>query len=142
MYWKIALAQHPMYLLIKEDSQCAERTWPWGEPTIERYIDRLRRSLATLRRYARLKVGFEWSGLELELLAQEGPDVFQDMCALAKEGRVAFYNGTYAQPHAQILGSEANYRQLAYGMSVYHDLCQYNVQTYCHQETSVHDQMP
>ncbi len=33
MYWKLALAQHPMYLIIREDSQCAERTPPCGEPT-------------------------------------------------------------------------------------------------------------
>ena len=35
-----ALIQHPMYLLIREDSTCAERTPPWGEQTIELYIER------------------------------------------------------------------------------------------------------
>jgi hypothetical protein len=39
-----------MYLLIKEDTVCAERTPPWGEPTIERYIQRVRDNLAALRR--------------------------------------------------------------------------------------------
>lgn len=142
MYWKVALAQHPMYLLIREDSQCAERTAPWGEPTIARYIDRLRRCLATVRSNERLKVGFEWSGVELEMLAEDAPDVLREMCALAGEGKVAFYNGAYAQPHAQILSSEANYRQLEFGRRVYQELCRFPVRTYCHQETSVHDQMP
>jgi hypothetical protein len=27
-----------MYFLIKEDETCAERTPPWGEPSIELYI--------------------------------------------------------------------------------------------------------
>src|SRR4030042_1585065 len=107
-YWKVALAQHPMYLIIKEDSQCAERTPPWGEPTIERYINRVRDNLATVRRYPQLKIGYEWSALELEMLAQEGPDVLAEMLALAKEGRVTFYKGTYAQPPLQALSSEAN----------------------------------
>jgi hypothetical protein len=54
--------------------------------------------------------------LELEQLAIDGPDVFQEMCALAQEGRVAFYNGTYAQPHLQTLSAESNIRQFVHGM--------------------------
>src|SRR5579871_1311106 len=142
MNWKLALAQHPMYLIIKEDSQCAERTPPWGEPSIERYIERLRDNLASLRRDPRLKIGYEWSGYELELLAHDAPDIFEEMCALAREGRTGFYNGTYAQPHLQILSSEANYRQFAQGKRVYRDLCGQQVITYAHQEASVHDQVP
>jgi alpha-mannosidase len=142
MEWKLALAQHPMYFIIKEDSYCAERLPPEGEPTIERYIDRVRQNLVALRRYPFLKIGFEWSGLELEQLAIEGPDVFQEMCALAQEGRVAFYNGTYAQPHLQTLSAEANVRQFTYGMRVYRELCGHPVHVYAHQEASVHDQVP
>ena len=140
--WKVALAQHPMYLIIREDSQCVERTPPWGEPTIARYIERVRDTLATVRRYPQLKVGFEWSAVELEMLAHEGPDVFAEMLVLAKEGRVAFYNGTYAQPHLQILSAEANYRQFAYGLGSYRRLCGHVIHVYEHQESSVHDQVP
>jgi hypothetical protein len=122
MTWQLALAQHPMYLIIREDTQCAERTPPWGEPTIERYVERIRENLATLRKYPQLKLGYEWSGLEIELLAQDAPDVFQEMCDLAKEGQTTFYNGTYAQPHLQILSSEANYRQFEFGMRIYREL--------------------
>ena len=33
----------------------------------------------------------------------------------AKEGRIHFYNGTYAQPHLQILSAESNLRQFEFG---------------------------
>lgn len=64
------------------------------------------------------------------------------MCALAREGHIAFYNGTYAQPHLQICSPEANIRQFEFGMRVYRELCQFPVTVYAHQETSVHDQSP
>ena len=142
MKWKLALAQHPMYLLIREDTQCAERTPPWGAPDIESYIDRVRQNLGALRRYPRLKLGYEWSGAELELLGQDAPDVFGQMQKYAQEGRVQFYNGTYAQPHLQILSSEANLRQFEYGLDAYRELGLGRVLAYVHQEASVHEQMP
>ncbi len=122
MKWKLALAQHPMYLLIREDTQCAERTPPWGAPDIESYIDRVRQNLAALDRYPRLKLGYEWSGAELELLARTRRMCSAQMREYAQEGRVQFYNGTYAQPHLQILSSEANLRQFEYGRDTYREL--------------------
>ena len=143
MEFKLALAQHPMYLLIKEDTQCAERTPPWGSPDIETYIARLRRNIATLRQYPKLKIGYEWSGLELELLHQDAPDVFQEMLDLVKAGQTTFYNGTYSQPHLQTLSSEANFRQFEWGARVYRELCDgQQVQVYAHQESSVNEQTP
>jgi hypothetical protein len=140
--WKYALAQHPMYLIIRECETCAERTPPWGEPSIERYAARVRRNVEALRRHPHLQLGYEWSGLELEQLAEDAPDVIAELRALAAEGRVAFYNGTYAQPHLQVLSSEANYRQFEHGARVYRDLLGWQVGTYAHQEASVHDQLP
>ena len=32
--WKYAIGQHPMWLIIAEDTVCAERTPPWGSPTL------------------------------------------------------------------------------------------------------------
>jgi alpha-mannosidase len=142
MRWELALAQHPMYLLIREDTTCAERTPPWGAPTIEAYIERIRENLAALERYPRLKLGYEWSGVELELLAQDAPDVIQSMRSYAREGRIQFYNGTYAQPHLQILSSESNLRQFQFGKRVYQELGLDTVTVYAHQEASVHDQVP
>lgn len=140
--WKLALVQHPMYFLIKEDTICAERTPPWGAPNIEIYIERVRRNLETIKKYPQVKVGFEWSGLELELLANDAPEVFAEMCSVAKAGGIDFYNGTYSQPHLQTLSSEACYRQFEVGTRVYNELCGKPVQTYAHQEASVNDQVP
>src|SRR5438128_631271 len=116
-----------MYLIIREDDGCAERTPPWGAPDIGSYIERLRQNLVVLRANPQLKVGFEWSGLELELLAEDAPDVLDEMLALAQAGQVAFYNGTYSQPHLQTLSAEANYRQFEFGARVYRELCRHPV---------------
>lgn len=143
MYWKLALAQHPMYILIKEDTGCAERTPPWGAPDIETYIARLRRNIATLRKYPQVKIGYEWSGLELELLKEDAPEVFAEMLELARKGQTTFYNGTYSQPHLQTLSSESNYRQFEWGARVYRQLADdWRVKVYAHQESSVNDQTP
>ena len=142
MDWKLALMQHPMYFIIKEDRLCAERTPPWGAPDIGSYVQRLRDNLAVVRDNPHLKIGFEWSGLELELLAQDAPDVLSEMLALAAQGQLTFYNGTYSQPHLQILSAEANYRQFEAGARVYRQLGARPVLTYAHQETSFNEQTP
>ncbi len=142
MDWMMALAQHPMYFLIKEDTKCAERTPPWGEPNIEAYIERVKQNLSALHEFPQVKIGYEWSGLEVEELGKDSPETLREMCKLADEGRVVFYNGTYSQPHMQMLSSESNYRQFEHGTRVYADLCGATVRTYAHQEASVHDQMP
>ena len=142
MRWQLALVQHPMYLLIREDTQCAERTPPWGAPTIEDYIERVRQNLASLERYPHLELGYEWSGVELELLAQDAPDVLQLMKDYANAGRISFYNGTYAEPHLQILSAESNLRQFQFGQNVYRELGLKPVTVYAHQEVSLHDQVP
>ena len=143
MYWKLTLAQHPMYILIKEDTGCAERTPPWGAPDIETYIDRLRQNIATLRKYPQVKIGYEWSGLELELLKEDAPAVFDEMLELARKGQTTFYNGTYSQPHLQTLSSESNYRQFEWGARVYRQLVDHwQVKAYAHQESSLNEQTP
>jgi len=142
MNWKLALAQHPMYILIKEDTLCAERTPPWGAPSIESYHVRLRQNIAVLRKHPQIKIGYEWSGLELELLKDEAPEIFDDMLDLVKAGQSTFYNGTYSQPHLQTLSSEANYRQFEWGARVYKELCDHQVLVYAHQESSLNEQTP
>jgi len=142
MDWKLALAQHPMYLIIREDELCAERTPPWGAPDIQTYVERVRQNLDALEANPWLKIGFEWSAVELELLAQDAPQVFSRLCRLAQAGRTRFYNGTYAQPHLQTLSAEANLRQFEFGARVYRELLGQQVLTYAHQEASVHEQVP
>jgi len=139
--WQFALSQHPMYFLIREDTQCAERTPPWGAPSIEEYIDRVKRNLDSVM-HNEIKIGFEWSAHELELLRQDSPKVFEIMLNLLKDKKISFYNGTYAQPHLQILSHEANFRQFEEGIKFYRDVCGFPVTCYIHQEASVHDQIP
>jgi hypothetical protein len=131
-----------MYLIIRDDETCAERTPPWGEPTIERYVARLRRGLEKVEASPALRLGFEWSGLELEMLATDFPDVLDKMKKLAAAGKVTFYHGTYSQPHLQILSSESNVQQFEIGREVYQTLGLPAVETYAHQEASLHDQVP
>jgi len=142
MKWKLALVQHPMYLLIREDTTCAERTPPWGAPTIDAYIDRVEQNLESLEKFLDLKLGYEWSAVELELLAIDSPSTFEKLKKYAEKGRISFYNGTYSQPHLQILSSEANIRQYELGKSTYKELGLQEVKVYAHQEASVHDQVP
>jgi hypothetical protein len=140
--WQLAIAQHPMYLIIREDEEAAERIPPWGAPTIGLYIERIERNLEALREHAGLKLGFEWSGAELDLLAEDSPDTLRRLRSLAQGARLAFYNGTYAQPHLHVLSSEANYRQFEVGQRAYRERLGIRVDTYAHQEVSVHDQVP
>lgn len=142
MDFKLALVQHPMYFLIQADSICAERTPSWGANDITEYIHRIRENLAILRKYPQLKLGYEWSAYELELLNQDAPEVFLEMMEMVKTGRCTLYNGTYSQPHLQILSSEANYRQFEVGKKVYQELCHHQVMIYAHQECSLNEQTP
>lgn len=140
--WQLAVAQHPMYLIIREDEGAAERIPPWGSPTIEAYIDRIRANLDALGSHPDLRLGFEWSGAELDLLAEDAPDVLARLRSMSTGGRLGFYNGTYAQPHLHVLSSEANFRQFEAGRRAYEDRLGLRVTTYAHQEASVHVQVP
>ena len=142
MDYKLALVQHPMYFLIRADSVCAERTPPWGAENIEEYIERIRENLSILRKYPQLRLGYEWSAYELELLYLDAPDVFDEMMEMVRSGRCTLYNGTYSQPHLQILSSESNFRQFDVATKVYRELCHHQVKTYAHQECSLNEQTP
>ncbi len=142
MKWQYVLCQHPMYLLIEEDSKCAERTPPWGAQSIEKYIERINRNLATLKRYPQLKVNFDFSAVELKRLAARAPEVVKEICDLVAKGQIGFVNGTYSQPHLQNFGSESNWRQFELGLKVIEDLIGYRVNTYAAQEVGLNEQLP
>ena len=59
-----------------------------------------------------------------------------------QRGTVQFYNGTYAQPHLQILSSESNLRQSKLGSAGISRVVLEAVTVYAHQEASVNDQTP
>jgi alpha-mannosidase len=131
-----------MYLLIEEDDQCAERTPPWGEPTIEGYIERIEDNLDALERLEHLAMGYEWSAAELEMLAEASPGTIERFRELAARRRAGFCNGTYSQPHLQVLGAEANIRQFELGRQSFGELGLPLPVTYMHQESSLHEQLP
>ncbi len=142
MTWYFALCQHPMYLIIEHDETAAERTPPWGEPDISSYVERIRRNLASLDRYPQLKFNYDFSGVELEGLAERAPDVIERMRRFVREGRVGFVNGNYAQAHLHSFGAESNLRQMLEGQGAIERLVGVKVTSYAHQEPAIHDQMP
>ena len=142
---KLAHVQHPMILLVHEDRGepiVGERVEPWGAPDLSVYAERVRRNLAALRQYPDLRLNYEFSGVEMEMLAEVAPDTVASMREAAAQGRLAFVGGDYSQPHGQLYSGELNFRQLDYGLRVFQQLVDYRVTCAFHQETSAHDQMP
>ena len=64
------------------------------------------------------------------------------MRKLTDQGRIAFVNGTYSQPHLQILSVESAIRQFEHGMNVIEDLTGYRVRCYASQEPGWSPQLP
>ena len=138
----VILVEHPMWLIIKECSVCAERTPPWGAPDVKTYSERLSRNLKTLEDNPRAKMNYEFSAGELEDIHQDYPDLANRMRGAIKRGQLQLVNGTYSQPHLQILSLEANIRELAVGKQTLHDLYDFDVRAYAMQEPSYADQTP
>jgi hypothetical protein len=59
-----------------------------------------------------------------------------------QKGSLDFVNGSYSQPHLQVLGSESNWRQFEYGLEIYRDLYNKKVDVYAAQETGLNQQLP
>jgi len=143
--WKLAFIQHPMYLLIDEDRgepAVGERIPPWGAANAEDYAGRVRRNLNSLNELPGLKLNFDWSAVELQSISQKFPDIRDDMKKQFLKGSLDFVNGTYSQPHLQVLSSESNWRQFEYGLEIYRDLFAKKVVVYGAQETGLNQQLP
>ena len=143
--WKMAFIQHPMYLLIDEDRgdpTVGERIPPWGAANAEDYAGRVRRNLNSMDELPDLKLNYEWSAVELQSITNEFPDILADMKRQFRKGSLDFVNGSYSQPHLQVLGSESNWRQFEYGLEIYKDLFGKKVDVYATQETGLHQQLP
>ena len=140
--WNYALVQHPMWLIIAEDSVCAERIPPWGCATLEDYAERLSLSLTALEKFPQLHVNFDFSAVELEDLSELYPDLMRRMQNLTTQGRLSFVNGTYSQPHLQILSVESAIRQYQYGLRSIEKLFGYKVTCYAAQEPGLTPQLP
>jgi len=140
--FKYALCLHPMYWIIAHDTLCAEREPLWGEHTIDKYIDRCRRNLASMDAHPDVRFGFDFSAMELEDMAKRAPDVIDHLKRLRQEGRTCFVNGTYSQPHLQIFGSESNYRQFKIGTDTIRKVVGHRVTAYAAQEPGLNEQTP
>lgn len=145
MNWKIALCQHPMYLLVDEDRGAppvGERVLPWGAPDATTYVERVKRNLASLDKYPDLKLNYEFSAVELDALARAFPDVAQEIRQMRKKGSLDFVNGSFSQAHLQTFSSESNWRQFEMGLAIFQKLFGKRVRVYAAQETGMHQQLP
>ncbi|MCL2646172.1 MAG: hypothetical protein FWD61_04095 [Phycisphaerales bacterium] len=142
--WKAALCQHPMYMLIDEDRgvpKVTERIGPWGADNADEYIKRVERNLDSIDLHDDVKLNYEFSAYELMRMCKAYPHVYARIKEAIKKGKLGFVNGTYAQPHLQILGSESNWRQFEKGLRIYKDLFGVDIRLYAMQETAVHKQI-
>lgn len=138
----IGAAMHPMWLIIKEDTVCAERTPPWGAASIQDYSKRLERNLQTLETTPQAKLNYDFSAAELEDVKALYPTIAQRMKEAVHRGQLAFVNGTYSQPHLHMLSLEASIRQFQVGVRSILDNFGYRVRTYLMQEPGYTDQTP
>jgi hypothetical protein len=137
-----ALAMHPMWLIIKEDTVCTERTPPWGAPSIEEYSKRLSRNLQRFESAPETRVNYDFSAGELEDVKAMYPDLARRMGAAIRRGQLGIINGTYSQAHLHTLSLEGSVRQFAVGTSSIRDNFGCQVRTYAMQEPGYTDQTP
>lgn len=143
--WKICMCYHPMYLLIDEDRGVpvvGERVPPWGAPTAEAYVERVKRNLAAVEEDPEAKLNYEWSACELDALAQRFPDVMQRIREAYQRGQLDFVDGAYSQAHMSTLESESNWRQFEYGLEVFQRLLGKRIVVYASQEDQLQPQLP
>ncbi|MGA2177929.1 MAG: hypothetical protein ABSH38_23520 [Verrucomicrobiota bacterium] len=143
--WKIALCYHPMYLLVDEDRGVpvvGERVPPWGAPTAEAYVERVKRNLDAVEKDPEAKLNYEWSACELDALAQRFPDVMQRLRQAYDRGQLDFVDGAYSQAHMSTLESESNWRQFEYGLEVFQRLLGKKIVVYASQESQLQPQIP
>lgn len=143
--WKNVLCQHPMYLLIDRDRgkpTVRERIPPWGAPDAKEYVKRVKRNLKSLERFPDLKINYQFSGVEMEDMARDFPEVIDEMRKWVKKGRLGFIGGTYSQPHLHVFGPESNIRQFEYGLEVFKRIFDCKIISYARQETGLHQQLP
>lgn len=140
--FKCAVCQHPMYFIIKEDSTSNERTPPWGAESIGDYYKKIVKNLEYVEKNEKVKVDFEFSAYEFLDLLKDFPEIRQKFKLLLKKGKIGFVNGTYGQPHLQILTSESAFRQFELGLKTYKKMVGKQVRVFAAQEAGLFDQLP
>jgi hypothetical protein len=138
----ISMDMHPMWLIIKEDTVCAERTPPWGAPSVEEYSKRVDRNLKPVESNPKVGLNYDFSAGELEDMKALYPDLAKRIKAAVERGQLGIVNGTYSQPHLQTLSLESSVRQFQFGTKSILDNFGYRVRTYAMQEPGYTDQTP
>ena len=115
---------------------------PWGAPNSEEYVRRVERNLQSLDELSDLRLNYQWSALEIHNMLRDYPHMRERMLKHYHNGKLDFIDGTFSQAHLQILSSESNWRQFEYGLQVYRDLLDKEVDIYSRQETGLHVQLP
>lgn len=92
----------------------------------------MRRNLLALERLPDLCLNYEFSGVEMEMLAEVVPDAIATMREAVAKGRLAFVRGDYSQPRGHLYSGELNYRQLELGLRVLADLVNCRATCYFH----------
>ena len=139
--WELALCQHPMLLLIKEDELCAEREADWGGDLDEHYR-RLKRNLELVEIHPSLRLCYDFAVVELELVRDERPDLYEKFKENLRKHRIAFVNGGYSQAHLQVMGHESCYRQIEEGCRTMREMFGSHPRTYATQEPCYIEQLP
>lgn len=138
----IAMCQHPMWLLLKEDFLCAERDGEWGLGGLKGYSGRLRRNLELLESDSNAKLNFDASAWELEDIQSMYPDLGARLKAAVSRGQVGFVDGAYCQANLQYLSLETSVRQLQWGVRSIKENLGYIVRSFAFQDTGYTDQTP
>jgi len=138
----VAIVQHPMWLIIKEDFLCAERDGEWGLGSIMGYAGRLARNLEILESNPNLKLNFDFSSAELEDVKAMYPDLAERLVAVTRRGQVGFVDGAYSQANLQYHSLEGSIRQMEWGVRSIKGHFGYDVRTFAFQDTGYTDQTP
>ncbi len=139
--WELAPCQHPMLLLIKEDELCAEREADWGGDLDEEFR-RLEHNLELVNLHPSLRLCYDFAVVELELVKEERPDLYEKFKENFEGRRITFVNGSYSQAHLNIMGHESCYRQIEEGCRTFVELFGKHPRTYATQEPCYIEQLP
>jgi hypothetical protein len=138
----VAIIQHPMWLIIREDFRCGEREGDWGMGSILGYAGRVARNIEAIEGNPAAKLNFDCSAVELEDMKAMYPELAERLVAAVKRGQLGFADGTYSQPHLQCLSLETSIRQLEWGVRSIKNNFGYTVRTFAYQDTGLNDQTP
>jgi hypothetical protein len=143
--WAIGFTQHSMYMITDEDRgvpMVGERHMPWGAPDASVYVQRTLHNMEALVNIPQLRLTYDYPGCDIESIAARFPDILTKMQEMHRRGVLDFVNGTYSEPHLQVLSSESNWRQFEYGLPVFKKLFNKDIKLYAFQEVSQHVQLP